>query len=213
MGDVKPIEFLENKKHSNAIFEAASLCGHDLIRKERSLIRYDLLYTLSAKLPFGRIVELGAGVGMDSVPLMHGVGDRVGMHIHVVDWYQDCAGINGDVYDRGDHKIFRRVVEATKLSHEPIVYIQSFAKFIRDWGYPIGMLIWDGNVMPPKDDLSSLEPYITPGGWMVLVDTINRDWGLEDIAYAYDDSGFYTIYQESITAKNRIYTLRKKVKK
>jgi hypothetical protein len=209
------IEFLNDKKHINLVYQAADICDVDIVHAERSALRYDLMHTLAAKLPYGRIVELGAGRGLDAVPLVVGAGDRAGMHVHLVDWYQDCTGVNGDPYLRTDRRnYYERVVEEVIPDYrEPILYISSFAKFAEGWQYPIGMLVWDGNVMKPDNDLSALEPYVFPGGWIVLVDTINNDWSLNARAELYEQSGFYEIYQESITAKNRIYVVRKKVRK
>lgn len=197
----------------NLLYSAARVCEIDTDAIGNEIERYDLFYRLARGVPFGRIVELGAGKGMDCVPLMVGAGERVGVHVHAVDWYSNCVGLNGEVYKNSDFKnYYNKIMRVMEDYKEPLLHIASFARFADDWSWPIGLLIWDGNVTGPQNDIGDLEMYVGPGGVVAFVDTADDGWVAKEVANRYVSSGFYERVTEVRTTRNNIYVIRKRVK-
>jgi hypothetical protein len=177
---------------------------------EGEMDRYALLCALAVDARHGRIVELGAGKGLDCVALSFGSMGKLRPHIHAIDWCEDCQGFDGEQYFREDVKIFDRNTE--KLKPSPTLHVASFKKAAEMWNYPVALLIWDGNVLQPDGDVAEWERFVVPGGLIALIDTDDGDFKCVTLAGLYVKSGWYSQIYELATPTKNISVLVKKMK-
>jgi hypothetical protein len=143
--------------------------------------KYKAMYDMAKEVRMGRIVELGTHVGLA----------KSGMHVYVstIDWFQPCVGVDGEKYAKADEGRLRNNLENANVV--VTTYISTFKKVASDWAYPVGLLVWDGNVYRPDDDIADWERFILPGGRIAFYAGGDDLLGTHYLAEKYVDSGWY----------------------
>ena len=152
--------------------------------------KYKAMYEMAKEVRMGRIVELGTHVGLGTIALAFGA--KSGMHVYVntIDWFQPCVGVDGEQYHKADENKLRKNLEDANVI--VTTYINTFKKVAAEWSYPVGLLVWDGNVYRPDDDIADWERFVLPGGRIAFYrgdgGTI---LGAYNLAEKYVQSGWY----------------------
>ena len=151
--------------------------------------KYKAMYNMAKEVRMGRIVELGTHVGLGTIALAFGAKAGAHGYVSTVDWFQPCVGVDGEEYHKTDENKLRKNLETA--NEVVTTYISTFKKVAAEWSYPIGLLVWDGNVYRPDDDISDWERFVIPGGRIAFYAGRDDLLGTHYLAEKYVDSGWY----------------------
>lgn len=165
--------------------------------------KYTIFYNLAREVHIGRIVELGTHYGLGAISLYYGARSHNGLvQVHTFDWYQDCIGVSGTAYSSKDLEIYDKNIELAGIK-DIIGRISPFSIAAREWRYPIELLVWDGDVLKPDEDILEWERFIVPGGAILFWDTPDGKCRTHDSLWSLFSSAWYvsTEYDQVIRRK------------
>ncbi len=166
------------------------------------------LYELASRVEEGSIVEIGSYRGKSTVALATGSQQGYQAPVVAIDPHESFVGVIGGKFGPQDRTaFFKNMLRAGCVESVRLINLPS-QTVVKVWSEPIGLLWLDGDhsYAAVTADFFGFEPFVTPGGYIAIHDSIDQRLGpAKVVAEALSSGRFEKVAEVELTT-----VLRKK---
>ncbi|MFN2123302.1 MAG: class I SAM-dependent methyltransferase [Candidatus Promineifilaceae bacterium] len=160
------------------------------------------LHKLACEVEDGCIVEVGSYRGKSTVALATGSQQGHAVPVFAIDPHESFVGPVGGVFGPQDRSAFFSNMLRTSCAESVRLINLPSQTVVKIWSHKIGLLWLDGdhNYDAVASDFFGFVPFVVPGGYIALHDSLDKDLGpAQVIAQALETGNYEKIIQVDLT--------------